>query len=177
MLPRQTLPTLWLFTDDRLGDDLWRAIERVPVGGGVVLRHHRSDVALGERVAALCDQRGLWLSVAGDVALARRLGAAMIHNPVGEARGLLVSRSVHSLGEARARRYADLVFVSPLYASESHPGGVTLGLVAALDLAREAGVPGIALGGMDAERGEAAIRAGFHGWAAIHAWLERPLRS
>ncbi len=170
MPSRQTLPTIWLMTDERLGAGLWAAIGRVPHSGGVVLRHHRSDVALGQRVAALCEQRGLLLSVAGDVAMARRLGAAMVHNPESEAVGLQVSRSVHSRAEAYAARDADLVFVSPLFASASHPGGATLGLAAALELAKLAGVPAIALGGMDAERGAAAIQAGFHGWAAVDAW-------
>ena len=119
---RQTLPTTWLLTDRRIEASLWEAIEHVPGGGGVVLRHHGSDLALGKRVAAVCVRRGLWLAVAGDVAFAHQLGAAMVHNPDGEADGLLVSRSVHGASEARAARTADLVFVSPLFASTSHPG-------------------------------------------------------
>jgi len=157
--------------DERMGARLEAAIELVPAGGGVVLRHHRSDVVLGERVSALCKRRTLVLAVAGDVALARRLGAAMVHNPQGEAQGLLVSRSVHSIDEAQAASDADLVFVSPVYASPSHPGNAGLGLAAALALARAAGVAAVALGGMDAERGVEAIAAGFHGWAGIDAFL------
>ena len=83
MPARQTLPTIWLMTDERLGERLWDAIGRVPEGGGVVLRHHRGDRALAERVAAACTARGLMLAVAGDVALARAVGAAMVHNPDG----------------------------------------------------------------------------------------------
>lgn len=171
MPTRQTLPTLWLMTDARLGAGLDSAIARVPAGSGVVLRHHWSDMALGARVAASCLRLGLFLSVAGDVELARRLGAAMVHNPQSEAQGLLISRSIHSPGEAHAMRDADLVFVSPVYASASHPGGSALGLTAALNLARVASVPAIALGGMDGERGAEAMAAGFHGWAGIDAFL------
>ena len=171
MPARQTLPSIWLMTDPRMGRALWPAIERVPDGGGVVLRHHRSDAAFGERIAALCGERGLLLAVAGDVEFARRLGAAMVHNPVGEAGGFFVSQSVHSRDEAMAARDADVVFVSPVHASASHPGGAILGLDGALALARLAGVPAIALGGMDGERGAEAIAAGFHGWAAIDAFL------
>jgi thiamine-phosphate pyrophosphorylase len=168
---RQTLPTIWLLTDRRIGDALPAAIARVPSGGGVVLRHHASSLALGERVATLCEERELMLAVAGEVAFARRLGAAMAHNPDGEADGLLVSRSVHSPGEAEAARDADLVFVSPVYPSASHPGGATLGLEGALRLAALTAVPAIALGGMSEERGAAAMAAGLHGWAAIDAFL------
>jgi len=171
MPTRQTLPTIWLFTDKRIGDALWAAIERIPRGGGVVLRHHRADQRLGERVAEACAARGLMLAVAGDVALARRIGATMVHNPAGQADGLIVSRSVHDLGEADAARLADLVFVSPIFATESHPHAKPLGLEHALDLARRAGVPAIALGGMNRERGAAAMAAGFYGWAGIDAFL------
>ena len=172
MSSRQTLPRLWLFTDQRLGDELWLCIARLPRGAGVVLRHHQSDAILGERVARMCAERGLMLAVAGDVAFARALGAAMVHNPDGEAHGLLVSRSVHGPAEAAAARSADLVFVSPVHASASHPGAAALGLDAALELAAIAAVPAIALGGMNRARGQEAVAAGFHGWAAIDAWRE-----
>jgi thiamine-phosphate pyrophosphorylase len=170
MSSRQTLPHLWLLTDRRLGDELWACIERLPRGAGVLLRHHQSDVHVGERVARMCAQRGLMLAVAGDVAFARQLGAAMAHNPDGEAHGLLVSRSVHDPAEAAAARSADLAFVSPSHATASHPGRAALGLDAALALAAIAAVPAVALGGMDRARGEAALAAGFHGWGAIDAW-------
>ena len=99
----------------------------------------------------------------------------MVHNPVGDAEGLLVSRSVHSRGEALAARGADLVFVSPLFPSASHPDRAGLGMQEGLALALLAGAPAIALGGMDAARGTAVMAAGFHGWAAIDAWLKNPL--
>ncbi len=171
MSARQTLPAIWLVTDRRMGAAVWDAIERVPLGGGVLLRHHQSELQLGRKVAEACAARGLMLGVAGDAAFARVVGAAMVHNPVGEASGLLVSRSVHDERQAEAAREADLIFVSPIFATLSHPGVATLGIKRGLVLAGHAPVPAIALGGMNAERGEAAIRAGFHGWAAIDAWL------
>ena len=171
MSSRQTLPRIWLMTDRRIGKALWDCIERVPERGGVVLRHHRSDAAFGERVAQACHARDLMLAVAGDVAYARRLGAAMVHNPDGDGDGLLTSRAVHDRDEAAAAQGADLVFVSPVHASASHRGGAAIGLEAALDLAALAQVPAIALGGMDPARGAQAMAAGFYGWAGIDAWL------
>lgn len=170
MSSRQTLPRLWLMTDRRLGDDLWECLARLPQGCGVVLRHHGSDGEMGARVAQLCRERGLVLAAAGDVAFARRIGAAMVHNPDSEAEGLWVSRSVHDSNEAKAARSADLVFVSPVHPSATHAGNQALGLKAALELAELTGVPAIALGGMDLARGEEAMKSGFHGWAAIDAW-------
>ena len=170
MPSRQTLPRLWLMTDRRLGDELWGCIARLPAGAGIVLRHHDGDRALGRQVAAACAARDLLLAVAGDVGLARRIGAAMVHNPDADNHGLLVSRSVHDAAEAVAAASADLIFVSPVFATASHPGASALGIEPAFDLARLAGVPAIALGGMNRTLGTAAMEAGFHGWAAIDAW-------
>ena len=41
MFARQTgWPHCWLMTDERMGDRLWAAIDRLPIGdGGVVVRH------------------------------------------------------------------------------------------------------------------------------------------
>ena len=176
MPTRQTLwPTRWLMTDERIGDRLCRAIERLPKGGGVVFRHHATPpeerAALARRVAALCKERGLVLAVARDVVLARAVGAVLVHNPVGDPSGLAVSCAVHSLEQAEAARGADLLFVSPLYPTSSHPSATALGLELALAIARAGGGAAIALGGMDEKKGRAAIAAGFHGWAAIDAWL------
>src|SRR3546814_3022387 len=37
---RQPLPHLWMMTDERQGETLWRALYRLPRGAGVVFRHH-----------------------------------------------------------------------------------------------------------------------------------------
>ena len=73
--------------------------------------------------------------------------------------------------EAEAAHDADLVFVSPVFATASHPHGEVLGLDGAMALARRAGMPAVALGGMDRKRGDAAMAVGFHGWAGIGAFL------
>jgi thiamine-phosphate pyrophosphorylase len=83
------------------------------------------------------------------------------------------SLSVHDEREALAAREAeaDLVFVSPVYPTRSHPGAPALEPERASQLATIAGCPAIALGGMSFgkfwELGPA-----FHGWAGIDAWME-----
>ena len=170
-------PRHWLMTDERIGDRLWEAIDRLPDGqSGIVFRHYRTDsgtrTELGRRIAEICRNRGFALAVAGDGDLARSLGADSIHNPSEPPPDLPFSMPVHSLGEAQAAREAGaaLVFVSPVHSTRSHPGAKPLGPALALEIARAANVPAIALGGMDAARfGD--VRSGFHGWAAIDAWL------
>ncbi|MCJ8191147.1 thiamine phosphate synthase [Sphingomicrobium aestuariivivum] len=169
MLPRQTL-----FTDDRLGDRLWPTLEALPRGSGVVLRHDSMPEEERERlameVARLARARGLLLSVAGDVALAVRAGAVMVHRPDGPSFGLPFSLPVHDEAEAldARRRGAALAYVSPVHATASHPGAPALGEAAAIRLARLAAMPAIALGGMDAGRYRP-LAAHFAGWAAISA--------
>lgn len=170
-------PRDWLMTDERMGERLWEAIGRVPAGaGGIVFRHYSLDpserLELGKRVAALAHERKLVLAVAHDPLLAGQLGAQLVHNPR-RAADLPVSLSVHDEREAHAAREAgaDLVFVSPLYQTRSHPGAIALGAERGARLAEIAGCPAIALGGMTFGKFWA-LGPAFHGWAGIDAWLE-----
>ncbi|WP_343344714.1 thiamine phosphate synthase [Sphingomicrobium sp. XHP0239] len=161
-------------TDERLGDELFAAIERVPAGGGVLFRHDGAPdrAALGQRVATKARECGLALAVAGDVALADSLDADMVHRPQGETRRP-VSLPVHNAAEAeRANsRGAVMVLVSPIFATRSHADAKGLGAEAAGALARLCDAPAIALGGMNAERFEMLDRDLFAGWAGIDAFL------
>jgi thiamine-phosphate pyrophosphorylase len=179
MTARQTgWPRCWLMTDERMGERLWEAIDRLPVGdGGVVVRHYglpRQDrAALAEQVAAICRKRGLTFAVAEDVALAVSLGAELVHRPPALPDGLPFSRPVHSLVEAKQARAegASLVFVSPLHQTRSHPEATPLGRKLARQIVKACGCPAIALGGMDSRKFALAEKDGFYGWAAIDAWI------
>lgn len=170
-------PRDWLMTDERMGERLWDAIGRVPTGtGGIVFRHYSlgpsERLELGKRVAALVQERKLVLAVGRDPMLAELLGAQLVHNPSGPSE-MPFSMSVHDDSEAHAAKAAgaDLVFVSPVYSTRSHPGAAPLGAQRAAELAALAGCPAVALGGMRFgtfwELGPA-----FFGWAGIDAWLE-----
>jgi thiamine-phosphate pyrophosphorylase len=161
---RQPLPRVWLMTDERQGEGLWEALERLPKGAGIVFRHHglgRGERRrLFERVRKVARQRGLLLLAAG-----RGLRADGAHGPP---RG--VGRSVHSLRELKTaeRSGARLVFLSPAFATRSHPGARPLGPVRFGLIARHARVPVIALGGVDALKARRLPH--IHGWAGIDAW-------
>lgn len=176
MTARQTVwPRTWLMTDERLGDHLINAIEALPDGSGVVFRHYslapEERRTLAEHVATVCRSRGLPLAVATDVDLARAVGADLVHNPGRALNHFPFSRAVHSLAEAEAAAAAkvSLVFVSPVFATRSHPVGKPLGPELAARIASAAQAPAIALGGMNAQR--FAQLQGFYGWAGIDAWL------
>ena len=174
---QQPWPQIWLMTDERMGERLWPAVDRLPAAAGIVFRHYSvgepARLELGARLADLTRKRGLTLAVAGDVELAIRLGAQLVHNPKRLPSTLPFSRSVHSLAEAQAAKAdgAALVFVSPVYETRSHPNGPVLGPRDAIEIARAAGVPAIALGGVDASKFRSLEHKGFYGWAGIDAWM------
>ena len=172
-------PRQWLMTDERLGDRLWEAIDALPTAAGIVFRHYslgeeeRRD--LGLRVAETARQAGFVLAVAGSRQLADELGASLLHNP-DEPGSLPCSMAVHERQEALAAKAAGaaLVFIAPVHRTRSHPEAKQLGPDMAAELAKLAGCPAIALGGMDAARFDAlqaATSGAFHGYAGIDCWL------
>ena len=155
------IPPLWLFTDERRLPDPRPAVTRLPRGlAGVVLRHDGNPrrAELGRDLARLCRARRLLLVVAGDVRLAAALRAG-VHLRGGRwpgstrVRGPLTS-SAHSIPELRRawRAGARLVFVSPLFATASHPNALAMGPARWAQMARRAPVAAAALGGVDATK-------------------------
>ncbi len=181
MTARQTnWPRAWLMTDERMGERLWEAIDLLPIKhSGIVFRHYTASpeirAVLAGRIADICHRRHLTLAIGRDEELARTVRADLVHNPVDPPLHLPFSRSVHSVAEAEAARAAGaaLVFVSPVAATNSHPGQKPLGVVRARRIAEAAGVPAIALGGMSEYKFPRLRREGFYGWAGIDAWLAR----
>ncbi len=177
-------PRQWLMTDERLGARLWEAIDRLAEGeSGIVFRHYATAdeerASLAAKVADRCRSRRLTLAVARNEQLAVSVGADLIHNPSEIPKDLPHSCAVHSLEEADKARTssAALVFVSPVYPTRSHPGQAALGVDLAGRIAIAAGVPAIALGGMDAQKFAHLESECFYGWAGIDAWLGDALRT
>lgn len=170
MRRRHPLPRLWLMTDERMGDALWDALERLPRGGGVVFRHYglapAERRALFAKVLKVARRRRLVLIRAGAQPMRGESGAHGAYGP-----GLRTAPA-HGRSEAIAalRAGADAVFVSPAFPTRSHPGARALGRVRFGLLARGLGVPVIALGGMDARKAASLRPFGIYGWAAIDAW-------
>ena len=163
MLSRQLLPRLWLMTDERMGDGLLPAIERLPSGSGIVFRHYRQSPIqrrlLFDEVRAIANASGHLLLLAGPADLADDWGADGSHGR-GSAHGGLRSAPAHNLIELRAaeRAGAALAFLSPVFATQSHPGTPPLGLAKFSWLARRTRLPVIALGGVTPERGRRLMR-------------------
>lgn len=170
-------PRIWLVSDARSDASLEAALARLPRGSGFIFRHyHLSEAKRSERwreLARMARACSCIAVLAGPARKARGWGADGCYGPPGMlARGpalmrLVTAHSLRELGQARRSR-ADLLLLSPVFPTRSHPGGRTLGPLRFRLLARQAQVPVIALGGMDARR---ARRIGADSWAAIDAFL------
>jgi thiamine-phosphate pyrophosphorylase len=171
MRARQPLPRLWLMTDERQGDTLLGAVARLPAGTGIVFRHYSlPEVARRDLFARVLAAAPGPVLLAGPADQARAWGADGSH---GRGRGHgLRSAPVHDQAQIRAaeRNGADLLFLSPVFATNSHLEVRPLGLARFAWLARRTPLPVIALGGMNAVRGRRLASFGAYGWAGIDAW-------
>jgi thiamine-phosphate pyrophosphorylase len=161
-------------TDERLAGGLLDVVARLPRGAGILFRHYGLPDSQRRALFRLVRLRapGHLLLLAGSAAQAAAWGADGSHGRGrGDGRGLR-SAPVHDFAEIRSaeRDGADLLFLSPVYPTRSHPGGRTLGLARFAWLARRTALPVVALGGMNEERGRRLVSFGAYGWAGIDAW-------
>lgn len=158
-------------TDERLGERLFEALGRLPASGGVVFRHYclpeKQRRILFDRVR---EAHPGMLLLAGPAEQAASWGADGSHGR-GPGGGLR-SAPVHTYAEIRAaeRAGASLLFLSPVFATRSHPEAQALGVARFAWLARRTTLPVIGLGGVNARRGRTLASFGAHGWAGIDAW-------
>lgn len=170
------LPQIWLMTDPQFGEDVLPAIKRLQFRSGVIFRHYDladdARLALFREVRRICRQRGHLLLLAGDERAARRWCADGFHSREGRRQSDRMVRSApvhnwHELAQAK-RNKTDLILISPVFATASHPGTSVLGRFGLMRLAKLArGMKVIALGGMNARK---AATLNVHGWAAIDAF-------
>lgn len=174
MARAKTLPDLWLISDARNDAALEGALARLPRGSGFVFRHYHLNgperLARFRALRRIARARGHRVVLADSALTAREWGADGIY---GSPRalwprraGLIHLATAHDLGELglAARLGADAALLSPVFPTATHPGGRSLGAVRFRLLARQAGLPVIALGGMTASR---ARTLKWQRWAAI----------
>lgn len=174
------LPALYFFTDPARTPDPEAIAARLPRGSAVVYRHFGAPerARRARRLARLCRARGLFLLIAADPELAARVGADGVHWPESRLQSgrcaRLVTASAHSsLGAARAAAAGvDAIVLGPVFPTRSSAGRRVLGPFRASQIARAAGVPVVALGGINAQTGAHLIGRGFAGIAAVDALAE-----
>lgn len=170
-------------TDEARTPDTAHALYQLAPGTAVVFRHYgAADRAqLGRRLAAIARRRGLLFIVAGDRRLAWRLGAAGLHLPDGMVRRRHrfapaadpwpVTAAAHDAAGVRraVRAGADVILLSPVFPTASHPGRPALGILRLARLCRGVDRPVLALGGVDPAVVRRVLAAGAAGVAGIGA--------
>jgi thiamine-phosphate pyrophosphorylase len=182
MRRRHPLPKIWLMTDQRFGDRLFSSIRRLPIGSGVIFRHYElgetQRFALFQQVAHICRQRGHILLLAGSERSALHWRADGFHRRVKRRSKILQSVSVHDrreLAEARRMKSA-MMLVSPIFATNSHPGQSPLGLHGLNRMAAKVnGAKIIALGGVTRQKAKLFNQRLIYGWAAIDGLMGRKI--
>jgi thiamine-phosphate pyrophosphorylase len=168
--------------DDRLPDPL-AAARALPRGSMIVARARdpRRLNELSRALLKLAHRNGLAVLVAADPMLAAHLGADGFHLPearAGEAAywrprysAMMITTSAHSLQALAHTRLlpVDAVFLSPVFATKSHPDRIALTPLRANLIARKANKPVYALGGIDARNARHLATDIFAGIAAIGA--------
>lgn len=173
MPPRQSLPLLWLLSDERNDAALEAALAALPRGSGFVFRHYH--LAAGKRadrfrfLAPVARGAGHVVALADGAGIAHEWRADGLYGPAGRvagAQGLLKLATAHDGGElaAAGRVGADGVFLSPVFATRSHPEAQPLGIHGFHVLAQQSPVPVIALGGMTKAR---AAELAWPRWGAV----------
>ncbi len=164
---------LVLFTDETSRDWL-AAARRLPPDSIVVVRGHtpKARAALFDLLRPL----PLRLVISDDPDLA--MEADGLHLPERRAReaahwrarhpGWIITASAHSLRAVMMVSHLDAVFLGPVFATASHPGGKVLTPLRAAFIAAHAMAPVYALGGVTA-RNAALLAPAFSGIAAIQA--------
>jgi len=179
MRVRQTLPDLWLLSDERNDALLEGALVRLPRGSGFVFRHYHlpppARIARWNELRQIARSRSHVVVLADSALTALRWGADGVYaapRALYPTRALLTLATAHSLAEVglanRAR--ADLVLLSPAFPTRTHPDAKPLGPLRFRLLAAHATMPVIALGGMT-RRTER--RLGWPRWAAIDGLSSR----
>ncbi|MEM6856928.1 MAG: thiamine phosphate synthase [Pseudomonadota bacterium] len=170
----QTLPNLWLLSDERNDATLEDALRRLPRGSGFIFRHyHLPDPDRYQRfweLRRIAKAKGHTVILADSALTASDWGADGVYGaPLAlwpRRKGLIQLATAHNSREiAQAQRKgADAVLLSPIYATRSHPGAPALGPVRFRLIAGLARIPVIALGGMTPS---GARRLATSRWAAI----------
>ncbi|MEN6541447.1 thiamine phosphate synthase [Parvibaculum sp.] len=170
---KRKLPRIVVMTDAARAPDPIEALNRAPRGAAVIyraynIRPRRTELA---RLGKLARRKGVHLLIAGDLLAGASPGIGGLHLPEHVVRQstdrcfrrrprpeFLITAAAHSESAviAAARAGADAVFISPVFATQSHPGARPLGVVRFAQLAAKARARGLAVYALGGITGKAA---------------------
>lgn len=183
-MTRKGLPRLLVFTDPQRTPDPEAVARALPRGAALVYRSFGAPeaAAVAARLVATAHARGALVLIGADAELAARVGADGVHlperltSPARAARagnrGWIVTTAAHSLAAARRAKAAgaDAAVVSAVFPSRSPSAGRPLGVLRLAAIARGAGLPVFALGGVNDRTAARLKDTGVAGLAAVEGF-------
>lgn len=173
-------------TDAKINPAPWELFGQLPRSATILIRDydHPQRPEYAARIVKEASRHGFRVMVAGNLALARRVGAGGLHLPEWQLKhtptrlflkkGFQVTAAAHALPaviRANHYPYMEAVFISPVFETGSHPGARPLGPVRFAALARACRHPVIALGGLKTAKMRRLQGAGIGGIAMVSSWL------
>ena len=155
-------------------------IQAMPAGSCVIFRdyEHPKRAAEARRLCRVASRRGLIFLVANDAPLAAEIGAHGTHLPAFSLKQTssrptgLLSASCHNAEEIKwaDEMGVDVILLSPLFKTKSHPGASAMARNVARRLVASTHRPVLALGGVSVVNAKSLGACGFAGIAAIDAF-------
>lgn len=179
------MPVLFMMSDASRLPEPHAALVRLPRGAALILRHtDRSElIALAGRIVPMAHSLGVRVLLAGTVSDALRLNCDGVHLSDRRARlgplrnsvtkpGFLITAAAHDRqGLWRAARAgADMVLLSPVFPTASHPEAPVLGPIRFSRLVGLSQRPVVALGGIGPGQAKRLAPGPAWGIAAIAGW-------
>ena len=174
--------SLAIFSDGRRMATPAPVLRRAPPGTAFIFRDYDAPdrIRRARHLRQICRLRDILFLVGADPVLAHALDADGVHLPEGlldigprlRADFPILTGACHA-ADALARAAdngLDAAFLSPVFATASHPGTRPLGPAAAGALACTARLPVLALGGITMENVGSLYGHGFSGFGAIGAF-------
>jgi thiamine-phosphate pyrophosphorylase len=178
------------FTNRKRCDDLSLVIKKLPKNSAVIFREYdlesKEREILAQKLFAICQAKNHKFLIGKNLELARKLRADGVHfsdkdllplevfNRQNWPEKFIFSFACHNfLSVIKSQQLgADMIFVSPIIASKSHPDVVPLGLRELSRIVRVSKIPVFALGGVGAKNIHLLKKLGVAGFGGIGIFCE-----
>ena len=186
--------TLYFITDStgKSEDDFLEIVERACVGGATLVQLREKEISgleyfnLAEKTKRVTDRHGIPLIIDDRIDIALAVGAAGVHLgqcdlPIRAARrlagtGMVIGATAKTVEQARRAKEegADYLGVGAIYPTTTKVVTVITEISVLNDIARETGMPTVAIGGLDASNMHVLYDSMADGIAVVSAIMKSP---
>ena len=173
------------FTDRKRCADLILAIRNLPKNSTVIFREYDLEIKereeMARKIIKICREKNHKILIGKNLALARKLRADGVHfsdrdklpvqifNRKNLPREFILSFACHNfLSVLKSHQIkADIIFISPIFTTKSHPNVSPLGLAQLSKIIRMSKIPIFALGGVNKQNIRILQKVGAQGFGGV----------